>query len=1163
MNKRALKEFAVYARNELRNQISLRMQSFGFTGKEKPSIQAGVDYVEVNGRKFPLSNKNSLQKLLKEVESKGYDMVIEEVAYTWFNRLIAIRFMEVHNYLPSKIRVLSSETKGKIDPDILTEYQYANLSVNSEEISTLLQQGKREEAYRKLLIAQCNELHEIMTFLFEKLSDYTELLLPESLLHADSIINKLGKDVEDENFEHVEVIGWLYQYYISQKKDEVFAGLKKNKKITKENIPAATQLFTPHWIVLYMVENSLGQMWLESHPESDLKAEMKYYVEPGEQEPEVQAKLEELRNPNLSPEDITILDPACGSGHILVYAFDLLYKIYEERGYPVREIPAFILEKNLYGIDIDDRAAQLAAFALMMKAREKTKRVFRNPPQLNIISIQESNNLFIEQTARLIGENGEEVEELKGLLQTFIDAKNLGSILQPNKVDFDKYLQKVEQLQEMGEQTLETFEVYEQLDKIKVIIKQAKCMASQYDIVVTNPPYMGMKSLNPQLSSYLKQHYEDSKSDLFAVFMERCTVFTKEYGFHAQINQQSWMFLSSFEKLREKLLAYQTILSMLHLGPRTFEEIGGEVVQSTSYIIRNLIHNKYIAKYYRLTQYLTPSLKREAFLNNRDIFLTKQEKFHSILGKPISYWVSDKLFKIFNNFSNLEELAVPRQGMATGNNNLYLKHWYEPKFASIGFGFDDSEEAKKSKQKWFPYNKGGSFRKWYGNQMLVVNWANNGFEIKKEKGSVIRNESYYFREGVTWSAISSTFGLRFSPKGFLFDMKGPVCFPLEESNLYFILGALNSKPTSEFLKILSPTLDFTQGSLRKVPFIHTVNPKLKEIVEIITIDNLKISKIDWDSFEVSWDFKQHPFLIYRGQANKLGECFTNWKDHAEKQFHQLQQNEEELNKIFIDLYGLQEELTSEVPGEEVTVRRADRVRDAKAFLSYCVGLMMGRYSLDVEGLAYAGGEWAASKYQAFQPDQDGILPLTDTAYFEDDIMARLQELLILIFGEENLAENLRWLAESLTMKNNETPNERLRRYFFDEFYADHCKTYQKRPIYWMAESGNKKGFRALFYLHRYTPETLASMRFSYVQNLQEKLCQEQKRLEQDLINPDLTVAMKKRYEKQLNTIRAQQDELIDFDKKLAELANQRIVLDLDDGVVLNYEKFKSILAKIK
>jgi type II restriction/modification system DNA methylase subunit YeeA len=1170
MNKRALKEFAVYARNELRSQIALRAQAFGITPEGSPVLVTGTDYVEINGKKLQLSYKKGLQKLLKEIETKGYDQVIEEVAYTWFNRLIAIRYMEVHNYLPSKIRVLSSETKGKIDPDILTDYQYADLPVNKEEIASLLQQGKREEAYRKLLIAQCNELHQIMDFLFEKIADYTELLLPESLLHADSLINKLGKELEDENFEHVEVIGWLYQYYISEKKDEVFAGLQKNKKITKENIPAATQLFTPHWIVRYMVENSLGHMWLESHPESNLKAEMKYYVEPAEQEPEVQAKLEELRNPNLSPEDITILDPACGSGHILVYAFDLLYKIYEERGYPVREIPLLILEKNLYGIDIDDRAAQLAAFALLMKARKKTKKIFRNPSKLNVISIQESNEILIDQAAELIGENETEVDELKTLLKTFVDAKNYGSILQPEKVYFDKYLQKIEQLQQSGEHTLETFEVYEQLDKIKKLIKQAKLLSSQYDVVVTNPPYMGGKGMNPQLKKYLSDYYPKGKSDLFAAFMIRARDFTIENGFSAAINQQSWMFLSSFEELRKEFLSFTTIFSMIHLGARAFEEIGGEVVQSTSFVLRKVMISNYKGKYVRLVDYPSSQAKEETFLYKKEseTFVQTQRSFRDIPGSPIAYWASEQIIDIFRSNPKIDEFAEAKAGISTTDNNKMLRYWFEVQSLKIGLNFTNRESAKSSKFKWFPYNKGGPFRKWYGNQEYVVNWENDGKDIKdliasdprKQVGGRLVNLEYVFRKGVTWSDVTSGgFSARYVPNGFLFDSTGPTLFSEGMEKLF--VGCMNSKPFSYILNLTSTGLHFNTGQIRIQPYIN-MTKKEKEITEIV--DSLiLLSKRDWDSFETSWNFQKHPFLTYRGQAKTLEECYANWADHAEKQFQQLKKNEEELNRIFIELYGLQDELTPEVPDGEVTVRRADRVRDAKSFLSYCIGLMMGRYSLDVEGLAYAGGEWDASKYKTFQPDKDGIIPLTETAYFEDDVISRLQELLILIFGEDTLAENLRWLAESLTMKNNETPTERLRRYFFDEFYADHCKIYQKRPIYWMAESGSKKGFRALFYLHRYTPETLATMRFTYVQNLQEKLRQEQKRLEQDLINPDLSAAMKKRYEKQLKQIRDQQEELVEFDKKLAELANQRIALDLDDGVVVNYEKLKTILAKIK
>ncbi|HGA0699966.1 TPA: BREX-1 system adenine-specific DNA-methyltransferase PglX [Bacillus cereus] len=1175
MNKRALKEFAIYARNELREQIALRAQAFGVPSKGSPVLVTGADYVEINGKKYPATYKNSIQKLLKEVETKGYDNVIEEVAYTWFNRLIAIRYMEVHNYLPSKVRVLSSETKGKVDPDILTEYQYTDLPVNKEEVATLLAQGNREGAFRKLLVAQCNELNEIMPFLFEKLADYTELLLPESLLYADSLINKLGKELDDENFEQVEVIGWLYQYYISEKKDEVFAGLKKNKKITKENIPAATQLFTPHWIVCYMVENSLGHMWLESHPESELKEEMKYYVEPAEQEEVVQAKLEELRNPNLSPEEITIMDPACGSGHILVYAFDLLYKIYEERGYPTKEIPVLILEKNLYGIDIDDRAAQLASFALMMKAREKTKRIFRNVPKLKIISIQESNSILIEQAADLIGENDNEKEEVKDLLTTFIDAKNFGSILQFEELNFNKYIQKVQELREAGEVTLENFEVYEQLDKIIELIVQAKILASQYSVVTTNPPYMGIKGMNLELSNYVKKHYSKSKNDFFAVFMERCEEFTKENGFHTEINQHSWMFLSGYEKLRQKILGHTTIYSMIHLGPRAFEEIGGEVVQSTSFVLRKHKYESenYYAKYYRVVNLNSSSSKEAAFFSKKHEFIAAQKGFRDIPGYPIAYWASEKVREAFIKHRNLREYAEPRVGLQTGDNNQFIRKWTEISFNKFGFNYSNRSEAKKSLRKWFPYNKGGVFRKWYGNTEYVVNWESDGKAIKddkqeklelgliEKKNSQCWNQEYYFQTSITWSKVTSgNFSVRFLPEGFIFDVAGCSIFNLG-NHQYFICALLNSKIIRQIINTVSGTLNYEVGTIKELPIMMEENNRTW--IENLAIECIKVSKNDWDAFETSWDFQKHPFLGFCKQSRTLEQRYITWESHTEAQFRQLQQNEEELNKIFIELYGLQDELTPEVPDEEVTIRRADRVRDTKSFLSYCIGLMMGRYSLDVEGLVYAGGEWDASNYKTFQPDSDGIIPLTDTEYFEDDVVSRLQELLVIMFGQATLAENLRWLAESLTMKNNETPVERLRRYFFDEFYSDHCKIYQKRPIYWMADSGKKKGFRALFYLHRYTPETLATMRFSYVQNLQEKLGQEQKRLDQDLVNQDLTAAMKKRYNKQLTTITAQQDELIDFDKKMAELANQRIVLDLDDGVIINYNKINNILAKIK
>lgn len=1155
MNKKALKEFAVYARNELREQIVLRAQAFGVTSKGSPVLVTGADYVEINGNKYPVSYKNSIQKLLKEVETKGYDNVIEEVAYTWFNRLIAIRYMEVHNYLPSKVRVLSSETKGKVDPDILTDYQYTDLSVNKEELASLLAQGNREEAFRKLLVAQCNELNDIMPFLFEKLADYSELLLSESLLHADSLINKLGKELDDANFEHVEVIGWLYQYYISEKKDEVFAGLKKNKKIIKENIPAATQLFTPHWIVRYMVENSLGHMWLESHPQSELKEEMRYYVEPAEQEPEVQATIEELRNPSLSPEDITILDPACGSGHVLVYAFDLLYQIYEERGYPAKEIPFLILEKNLYGIDIDDRAAQLTSFSLMMKAREKTKRILRACPKLNIIAIKETNHLLIDQVSQYIAEGKEEITRLKELFELFKDAKNYGSILNVEELEFKKYLERIEQLEKSGEYTLETFEVHEQFKDIKNILVQAQIMATQYDIVITNPPYMGASGMNAKLSEYVKKYYNASKTDLFAVFMERCNRFTKKNGFHAEINQQSWMFLNSYENLRRSLLKNQTIYSMLHLGPRTFEEIGGEVVQSTSFVLRNISYPTYVTKFYRLLSY-TKSLEKEAaFREQRHEYTVKQTNFDSIPGLPIAYWASKKVVDIFENTDNISKLGTLHEGIKTRDNPRFLRFWYEIRKDKFSM-FSPIENAK-----WFPYSKGGRFRKWYGNNEYVINWEHEGKELREFKKSSGANSAGYCTPTLTWNALSSNNSLAFRliDKSF-WGGGGSGLTALKSDIIFYALGLLNSKVSSFLFNFFTATMNREVGQISKIPYLFLEDEK--NHIEEIVKKCYEISRREWNSFETSWDFQKHPLLVYGNKADKLEECYMYWERDITNLLQQLKHYEEQLNKIFIEAYGIDKELDSKLQEEEITISHPDRMRDAKSFLSYCIGLMMGRYSLDIDGLVYAGGKWDVSKYKIFQPDKDGIIPLTNTEYFEDDVIRRLQELLVLMFGQDMLAENLRWLAESLTMKNNETPVERLRRYFFDDFYKDHYKIYQKRPIYWMVESGSKKGFRALFYMHRYTPETLATMRFSYVQNLQEKLCQEQKRFEQDLESLDITAAMKKRYNKQLAMIKAQQDELIDFDKKLAEIANKRVDLDLDSGVLVNYEQLQEILSNI-
>ncbi|PTX52698.1 Eco57I restriction-modification methylase [Melghirimyces profundicolus] len=1173
MNKTALKNFAVFSRKELIKQVELKAKAFGITPEGLPDITEGADYIEVNQVRYGQKDRKTFTKLFQAIREKGFDQLVEEVAYTWFNRLIAIRYMEVHNYLPSRIRVLSSATPGKVDPDILTDYHPSGLPVEVGEIDALLQTGDREGAYRKLLIAQCDELSEILPFLFEKIDDYAALLLPDNLLHSDSVINVMNRELSEEDFAQVEVIGWLYQYYISEKKDEIFSGLKKNNKIGKDSIPAATQMFTPRWIVRYMVENSLGHLWLESHPGSELKGKMTYYIEPAEQEEEVQKQLEELRNPDLSPEEITVLDPACGSGHILVYAFDLLYLIYEEQGYPVRDIPTLILEKNLYGIDIDKRAAQLAAFALMMKARKKSRRVFRHPPKVNILAIEESDSLDREEMAAYVAEDERGKEELQVLLDQFVGARNFGSILQPESGDVDRWIDRVDQLFDEGRPSLFNAKLYEQLPLVKGLLKQASVLAGQYDVVVTNPPYMGSRGMNPELSRFVKKNYPDSKGDLFTVFMERSHAFARKNGFSSSINQHSWMFLSSYEKLRNKILDNETIISMLHLGPRAFEDVGGEVVQSTSYVMRKIQLQRFVGSYHRLVEYTRAKEKEQGFLEGRHVYYREQSTFQDIPGSPIAYWVSDQVRKVFRENKKLGEIAQPKQGLATTDNNRFLRLWHEVQYERIGFGCKNVKEAMESKKKWFPHNKGGPFRKWYGNQDYVVNWENNGKEIKEEivkrypylNGNysyVAKNIKYYFYEGITWGLVSSgAISFRYSPKGLIPGHKGSCCYIDNYINMVKVLSLLNSKVQSYFLGITSPSIGFEVGAIKKLPMLERDIP---DEVYKISMKNISISKTDWDSFETSWDFQKHPFLTYKGDAKNLAQSYANWAEHAENQFNQLKANEEELNRIFIDLYGLQEELTPEVPDEEVTVRKADRERDAKSFLSYCVGLIMGRYSLDVDGLAYAGGEWDSSKYRTIVPDQDGIVPLTDVAYFEDDIITWLNRILTAIYGESELAGNLQWLAESLgKIRANESAEERIRRYFFDEFYKDHCRIYQKRPIYWMADSGKKKGMRALIYLHRYNPHTLGTLRFRYVQELQMKLRQEEKYIEQRLADPTLSASEKRQLTKKRTTLQDRQEELIQYDQKLAEVANRRMELDLDDGVVENYKKLGDILAKIR
>lgn len=1176
MDKTAIKNFATSARRKLIENVSQKAYGLGISDKEIKPIEELPDgsRIEINNNYVYLNHKEveNREKLIEQIESKGYEQVIEEVAYTWFNRIIAIRFMEVNDYLPSGVRVLSSEEDGKTEPDAVTNAHdlIDELELNREIVYNFQDNNDSEGLFKYILIKQCNALGKIMPVMFEKIEDYTELLLPDNLLVEGSVVRNLVSNISEDDFkEQVEIIGWLYQYYISEKKDQVFADLKKNKKITKENIPAATQLFTPDWIVKYMVENSLGRLWLEGHPNEELQKGWKYYLKESEQEPEVEAELEKIREESkrLSPEEITVLDPSMGSGHILVYAFDVLYQIYLSAGYSEREIPRLILEKNLYGLDIDDRAGQLAYFALIMKARSYSRRLFRDmerhPIELNVCSIQESNGLTREDIEYFADGDEELKRDVEYLVDVFTDAKEYGSILNVEKVNFESIENR---LVEINEEVTDLFNKNSRgklVYKMPRLVNQAKIMTYKYYTMCTNPPYMGSKGMGVKLKKYLDENYKKSKLDLFAVFMELDKIYVRNNGFMSIINQHGWMFLSSFEKLRDDIINNKSIYSMLHLGAKAFEEIGGEVVQSVSFIARkcDVIDNKGI--YIKLTDKNSSSEKNKELLKiiNGDKnlkFIFNKLDCNRIPGKPIAYWISSNIRNIFTN-KKLGEVSDIKVGLSTTNNDLFLRLWHEVNSYNIGFNTYNSEDCITNKKKWFPHSKGGNFRKWYGNNDYLVNWYNNGEDIKEytkgASGGRIVNPEYYFKEGVTWTLLgSSKFGVRYVNKGFIFNSISPTIF--SNSYIEYIIGLLSTKVTSFFLNILNPTLAFNVGNVANIPAIG-IESNTDNVTSISKI-NISISKKDWDSFENSWDFEKHPIIEFK--SNNIETSFNNWTEFTEKQFNQLKSNEEELNRIFIDIYGLQDELTPEVEDKDITIRKADRDREMKSFISYAVGCMMGRYSLDEEGLVFAGGEFDINKYKTFKADIDAIIPITDEEYFEDDIVAKFVEFVKVVFGEDSLEDNLNYIADTdcFKRKANETSRDVLRRYFLKGFMEDHLKVYQKRPIYWMFDSGKQNGFKALIYMHRYDENMVGNIRANYLHILQRKYESEINRLDNDMNSEVLSTKEKATAKKLKEKIQKQLVECTAYDQVIAHVAHQRISIDLDDGVKVNYQKFQGV-----
>ena len=1184
MNKNAIKKFAIEARKKLIDSVTDKAGMLGITEKScSEPVTRGTDfevYQTIAGTEVTLNRRQCEQRrrLVSQIESRGFEAVVEEVAYTWFNRICAIRFMEVNDYLPNRVRVLSSEKEGKMEPDIVTQAPDVDLDLTApekEEIINWKMSGTSEDTdklYCKLFLKQCHQLHDVLPGLFEADSDYMELLFGISYTNKDDVIYMLvnpetGIPEADFNVStldedgnptgQVEIIGWLYQYYNTELKDDTFAKLKKNVKITKERIPAATQLFTPDWIVRYMVENSVGRIWIEHlravDPSTDEKATAerfgwKYYLPEAEQEESVNVKLAEIRTiyKDLKPTDITCIDPCMGSGHILIAMFDVLMDIYESAGYDKREAAFEIVEHNIHGLDIDQRAYQLAYFAVMMKGRGYNRRFLRGrdgKPEPKVYAIVESNEIN-RNHLQFFGTHLSEMErnlavmQIEGLLDAFKDAREYGSILNVDACDWDVLERFVDDLGTTGQISFESVGSEETQESLRKLVRVAKNLGQKYGAVVTNPPYMGASGMGAKLSKYVKDNYPDSKSDLFAVFIEKCGYMAKKNGYQAMITQHAWMFLSSFEKLRVKILETE-IVNMVHLGARAFEEIGGEVVQTTSFILRKSHIADYKGKYCRLIDPVSQQGKEEMFFAGENRYIADQTNFSKIPTMPIGYWISNQIFKALSG-TLASDFADFCKGMDTGDNNRFLRLWFEI-----------NRERMNYPQKWVPYNKGGSYRKWYGNNEYVVNWDMDGMEVINFKGSNIRNKRFYLKPGITWSATASgPFSCRYCFGNFIFDSKGCMAFTSDNNRLRYLMGAMNTKPFSKFMQVVSPTLDYNPGPVSRGAVIFEEGHD--DIYKAVD-ENITISKADWDAFETSWDFQHHPFLR---KVSTIAEAFEQWQIECDERFNQLKANEEELNRIFIDIYGLQDELTPEVEDKDITVRKVDIGRDIRSFISYAVGCMFGRYSLDKEGLVYVGGEWDNSRYKSFFPDNDNCIPITDEEYFSDDIVGRFVEFVKIVYGANTLEENLDFIANALGNKGD-TSREVIRNYFLKDFYADHLKVYQKRPIYWLFDSGKQNGFKALIYMHRYDADTVGRVRTDYLHRAQ-KYVETAMQSAQYTIENATSASEKSKATKAVTKYTKQLAEMKIYDEAIAHIANKRIEIDLDDGVKVNYAKFQGV-----
>lgn len=1149
MDKNALKDFAMKSRESLTRTMRAKLENLHI--EDELTFKQHGNIWENEQHRLPAmtdSEYKRYESLKSVVKRDGLKSVIERAAYTWFNRIVAIRYMEVNDFLPLGknfeslgINVLCDKSGDFRNPEILTisKLRSTDLKIDYDRINSLSDQDK----YKEILLAVVKKLGDAIPDVFDGDTENIDALVPDGLLMPNGLIDNIIKLGTDQ-FRRTEIIGWLYQYYNQAEKDRVMD--KKNKNpIEKNDIPYATQIFTPDWVVKYLVENSLGRYWLDRHPNEDLEAKWKYLVKKKD-------SAETIRD-GRKIEDISFIDPCSGSGHILIYAFEVFYQIYESEGYPKSDIPQLILNNNLYGLDIDDRANQLSILACILVARKYDDKLFSKNIKQHILSIRESNKVNLATFAP----KGEAGDVLKYLLDSFYDAKEYGSILKIRNLNYDSLRKAIE-----DDQIAMNFG----LDKaLEPLMAQAEILSKKYTIAVTNPPYMS--KYGSKLKTYISNHYPDEKSDLAIVFMTQCIDLTEDNGVAALVNIESWMFLKTSLEFRTKILEKYSITNMLHLGNGAFADV---VVATTAYTIEKTAGKK--GSFIRvvdgnLKEKEIAALKAISDLKSQNRFTASSNDFIAMPGNIVAYWISDDYKRIFLLPYNVGSFSEPKMGISTGDNNIFLRLWWEVNISDAKIDAKNKEECLLSTAKWFPYNKGGQYRKWYGNNDYVVNYKNSGHDLKNYKKSVVRNTQFQFLPSVSWSKVSSgDIAFRFKPAGNVFDVAGTSLFG-KEDDLKYLQGLLNSKPIYKISKILSPTLNYEIGQVASYPIVSSKEERDK-IISLVDECRL-LSKDDWDDFETSWDFKTHPLLTFRTDSNKLSDAFLAYSEHSNDRFTRLKKNEEELNQIAINLYGLQDELTSEVLDEKITVRKANHEREAKSFLSFFIGCVMGRYDYAKDGIQYAGPGTEMPKNNII--DDDGIITILDKEFSgKDDVINKLRKFLTESLGEKTLSENMDWIADGLGRKDTERSEDVIRNYFVEEFfsnhahmiYADPTKRSDGRPIYWEISSGKHNAFKALFYIHRYTPNLIAKVRMDYSTPVLQTYERRRAEIETQL-KTTIATAEYNRLNNELADLQNKIEELTDFDRILKNVADQKIELDLDDGVKANYPKLSLAASSVK